>query len=136
MASRRDHLLQQLGITQWALRYPARLRGEIAVAISAETKLLIVSQQTLSPDDLLLCDVLRALSLTPEQAVILTPDQFAMLEQPTSLAYWWLGEDYPSDIEHLLHSPTLTRLYQDPVAKCALWQQICYDQDYLFPDRC
>lgn len=135
MASRRDLLLQKLGITQWALRRPALLGGEVAVAISVETRLLIVSQQRISPDDLLLCDVLRALSLTEEQAVILTPEQFAMLDEHTSLSYWWLGDDHPQDIEHLLHSPELTTLYQDPVSKRALWQQICYDQDYFFPDR-
>ncbi|WP_038930231.1 DNA polymerase III subunit psi, partial [Yersinia pestis] len=31
MASRRDLLLQQLGITQWVLRRPAVLQGEIAI---------------------------------------------------------------------------------------------------------
>ena len=34
MASRRDLLLQQLGITQWVLRRPTALHGEIAVSVS------------------------------------------------------------------------------------------------------
>lgn len=35
MTSRRDWQLQQLGITQWALRRPTALRGEIAISIPA-----------------------------------------------------------------------------------------------------
>ncbi len=33
MTSRRDWQLQQLGITQWSLRRPGALQGEIAIAI-------------------------------------------------------------------------------------------------------
>ncbi|SUG98018.1 DNA polymerase III subunit psi [Salmonella enterica subsp. enterica] len=33
MTSRRDWQLQQLGITQWALRRPGALQGEIAISL-------------------------------------------------------------------------------------------------------
>ncbi|MBE8378368.1 DNA polymerase III subunit psi, partial [Leptospira borgpetersenii serovar Hardjo-bovis] len=33
MTSRRDWRLQQLGITQWVLRRPAALLGEIAIVL-------------------------------------------------------------------------------------------------------
>lgn len=85
MASRRDLLLQQLGITQWVLRRPTALHGEIAVSVSGSTRLLIVSAEPISPDDILLCDVLKALMLSPEQAVILTPDQYAMLRDSENI---------------------------------------------------
>ncbi len=39
MTSRRDWQLQQLGITQWALRRPTALRGEIAISIPAHVRL-------------------------------------------------------------------------------------------------
>lgn len=65
MASRRDLLLQQLGITQWVLRRPAVLQGEIAIHLPEDTRLLIVAQQLPEHGDPLLCDVLRSLGLTP-----------------------------------------------------------------------
>lgn len=33
MTSRRDWQLQQLGITQWSLRRPRALQGEIAISL-------------------------------------------------------------------------------------------------------
>ena len=44
MSSRRDWLLQQMGITQYTLRRPRALQGEIAVTLPAETRLLIVAE--------------------------------------------------------------------------------------------
>lgn len=38
MTSRRDWQLQQLGITQWSLRRPGALQGEIAIAIPAHAR--------------------------------------------------------------------------------------------------
>lgn len=60
MASKRDWLLQQLGITQWTLRRPSVLQGEVAVSLPPETRLLVVAQTLPAPDDPLFCDVLRS----------------------------------------------------------------------------
>ncbi|AOV97972.1 DNA polymerase III subunit psi [Edwardsiella hoshinae] len=132
MVSRRDRLLQQLGVTQWVLRRPSLLRGEVAITPSPQTRLLIVSQAPLSPDDLLLCDILRALSLTAEQAVILTPEQYATLDQRQRYLCWWLGDSAPAEVQ--LHTSALSALYHNPGAKRALWQQICHEQHHFFPD--
>ena len=43
MTSRRDWLLQQMGITQYQLRRPRVLQGEIAVRLTPGTKLIIVA---------------------------------------------------------------------------------------------
>ncbi|HAT25327.1 MAG TPA: DNA polymerase III subunit psi, partial [Pantoea septica] len=43
MTSRRDWLLQQMGITQYQLRRPRVLKGEIAVRLTPGTKLIIVA---------------------------------------------------------------------------------------------
>lgn len=51
MASKRDWLLQQLGITQWTLRRPSVLQGEVAVSLPPETRLLVVAQTLPAPDD-------------------------------------------------------------------------------------
>ncbi|NQF21955.1 DNA polymerase III subunit psi, partial [Enterobacter hormaechei] len=45
MTSRRDWQLQQLGITQWALRRPTALQGEIAISIPAHVRLVMVAEE-------------------------------------------------------------------------------------------
>ena len=49
MTSRRDWQLQQLGITQWALRRPTALQGEIAISIPAHVRLVMVAWNTRPP---------------------------------------------------------------------------------------
>lgn len=135
MASRRDLLLQQLGITQWTLRRPAVLQGEIAVRLPADTRLLIVAHQPPEYDDPLLCDVLHSLGLTPRQAYALTPEKVAMLPEDTQCNSWRLGISEPlAVVGAQLHSPALAGLYQDASAKRALWQQICHHEADFYPD--
>ena len=135
MASRRDLLLQQLGITQWTLRRPALLQGEIAVRLPEGIRLLVVAQTLPEQDDPLLCDVLRSLGLTPLQAYALTPDQVAMLPADTQCNSWRLGISEPLAVAGAqLHSPPLAGLYQDASAKRALWQQICHHEADFYPD--
>ncbi|MCB5307408.1 DNA polymerase III subunit psi [Yersinia massiliensis] len=135
MASRRDLLLQQLGITQWTLRRPAVLQGEIAVRLPEGIRLLVVAQTLPEQDDPLLCDVLRSLGLTPLQAYALTPDQVTMLPADTQCNSWLLGISEPLAVAGAqLHSPPLAGLYQDASAKRALWQQICHHEADFYPD--
>ncbi|MFI0489387.1 MAG: DNA polymerase III subunit psi [Yersinia sp. (in: enterobacteria)] len=135
MASRRDLLLQQLGITQWALRRPAVLQGEIAIRLPADTCLLIVAQPLPEHDDPLLCDVLSSLGLTPRQVYALTPEQAEMLPEDTQCNSWRLGISEPLAVAGTqLYSPDLTGLYHDAGAKRALWQQICHYEADFYPD--
>ena len=45
MTSRRDWQLQQLGITQWSLRRPGALQGEIAITLPQHVRLVIVGEE-------------------------------------------------------------------------------------------
>ncbi|ANI30835.1 DNA polymerase III subunit psi [Yersinia entomophaga] len=135
MASRRDWLLQQLGITQWTLRRPAVLQGEIAVSLPEDIRLLIVAETLPGQDDPLLCDIVRSLGLSAAQIYSLTPDQVAMLPEDTQCNSWRLGISEPLALAGAqLHSPALTELYQDAGAKRALWQQICHHEADFYPD--
>ncbi len=67
MTSRRDWQLQQLGITQWSLRRPARCR-EIAIAIPPHVRLVMVANDLPALTDPLVSDVLRALTVSPDQS--------------------------------------------------------------------
>ncbi|AUQ41026.1 DNA polymerase III subunit psi [Yersinia ruckeri] len=135
MASRRDWLLQQLGIMQWTLRRPAVLQGEIAVSLPEDIRLLIVAQTLPAQDDPLLCDILHSLGLSTAQVYSLTPDQVAMLPEDTQCNSWRLGISEPLALAGTqLHSPALAELYQDAGAKRALWQQICHHEADFYPD--
>lgn len=135
MASRRDWLLQQLGVTPWILHRPAVLQGEIAIRLPDDIRLLIVARSFPEHDDPLLGDVLHSLDLTPRQIYPLTPEQVTMLPKNIRCNSWRLGVSEPLVIEGAqLHSPALAELYQNVNAKRALWQQICeYEKDF-YPD--
>lgn len=136
MASNRDWLLQQLGITQWTLRRPAVLQGEVAVSLPPCARLLIVAQAQPDPQDPLFCDLLRSLGLTASQTYGLTPEQAVMLPEDTECNSWRLGVTEPLAVAGAqLHSPALAELSQDAAAKRALWQQICHHEHYFYPDR-
>jgi DNA polymerase III psi subunit len=79
MTSRRDWQLQQLGITQWALRRPTALQGEIAISIPAHVRLVMVAEELPALNEPLIGDVLRSLKLTSDQVLQLTPERVAML---------------------------------------------------------
>ncbi|MCR0997117.1 DNA polymerase III subunit psi [Serratia rubidaea] len=135
MASQRDWLLQQLGITQWTLRRPGVLQGEVAISLPAETRLLVVAASLPAPDDALFCDVLRSLGLTPAQTYGLTPEQAAMLPEDAECNSWRLGVTEPLAVAGAqLYSPALAELSHDAGAKRALWQQICHHEQHFDPD--
>ena len=121
MTSRRDWQLQQLGITQWSLRRPGALQGEIAIAIPPHVRLVMVAND------------LPALTVSPDQVLQLTPEKIAMLPQGSRCNSWRLGTDEPLSLEGAqVASPALTELRANPTARAALWQQICtYEHDFF-----
>lgn len=135
MTSRRDWLLGQLGITQWELRRPLVLQGEIAVSLQANTRLVMVAEDLPALSDPLVSDVLRSLALMPQQVMQLTPDRAAMLPADTRCNSWRLGVDAPLLLPGAqLTTPVLNELYHNGAARQALWQQICEHEHDLFPE--
>ncbi|MGA9609749.1 MAG: DNA polymerase III subunit psi [Rouxiella badensis] len=135
MATRRDWLLQQLGITQWALRRPTVLQGEVAVSLPEHTQLLIVADVLPPEGNSLVNDLIRSLSLHPSQVYCLQTDQVAMLPEDTHCNTWRLGISEPLTVAGAqLYSPALAELSQDAGAKRALWQQICENEQHFYPD--
>lgn len=133
MSSRRDWLLQQMGITQYTLRRPRALQGEIAVTLPAETRLVIVADTPPLLQDPLVADVLRALNLQEPQVQLLTPDQLAMLPDDARCNSWRLGLDAPVALAGIqIASPVLAELYHNADAKRALWLQICQHESDFF----
>jgi DNA polymerase-3 subunit psi len=134
MTSRRDRQLQQLGITQWALRRPAALQGEIAISIPAHVRLVMVAESLPALGDPFITDVLRALRLSPDSVLQLTPERVAMLPEGSRCNSWQLGVTEEIALEGSnLSSPALDTLKVDPAAISALWQQICEHEHNFFP---
>ena len=134
MTSRRDWLLQQMGITQYQLRRPRALQGEIAVRLTPGTKLIIVADVAPGLHEPLVRDVLHVLDLQPAQVMALTPDQLQMLPESLDCAGWLIGIDGPHPFSAVaLHSASLNELSSSGAAKRALWQQMCNHDSDLFP---
>lgn len=133
MTSRRDWQLQQLGITQWALRRPTALQGEIAISIPAHVRLVMVAEELPALNEPLIGDVLRSLKLTTEQVLQLTPDRVTMLSSDSRCNSWRMGDIDEVSLEgSQICSPALDELKANPKARSALWQQICeYEHDFF-----
>lgn len=134
MTTRRDWQLQQLSITQWSLRRPGALQGEIAISIPAHVRLVMVGE-TLPPlTEPLVSDILRALTLSPDQVLQVTPERVAMLPQGSRCNSWRLGTDAPLSLEGAqVATPAFDELRVNPTARAALWQQICTHEHDFFP---
>ena len=133
MTSRRDWQLQQLGITQWSLRRPGALQGEIAISLPEHIRLVMVAETPPSLTEPLIGDVLRALAVTPDQVLQLTPERVAMLPQDSRCNSWRIGavDELPLEGSQI-SSPALDELKANPKARSALWQQICeYEHDFF-----
>ncbi|MBA2815858.1 DNA polymerase III subunit psi [Candidatus Pantoea persica] len=134
MTSRRDWLLQQMGITQYQLRRPRVLQGEIAVRLMPDTRLIIVANVPPGLHEPLVRDVLHVLGLQPAQVMTLTPDQLLMLPESTPCAGWLIGIDCTHPFTGVaLYSSSLSELSSSGAAKRALWQQMCNHDSDLFP---
>ncbi|MEA1063500.1 DNA polymerase III subunit psi [Erwinia sp. HR93] len=133
MTSRRDWQLQQLGITQWALRRPAALKGEIALTLPEHIRLTIVTDTPAALDEPFLQDVLRALRVAEHEVFSLTPDRVAMLPAGSHCNSWYLGVQPGAALSGAqLHSPGLPELLNSAEARSALWRQICeHEQDFF-----
>ncbi|MET3704638.1 DNA polymerase III subunit psi [Citrobacter sp. UYEF32] len=133
MTSRRDWQLQQLGITQWSLRRPTALQGEIAISLPAHIRLVMVAPDLPALTEPLVGDVLRALAVSPDQVLQLTPDRVEMLPPDSTCNSWQLGIDAPLSLKGAqVTTPGLDELRGNPAARAALWRQICnYEHDFF-----
>lgn len=134
MTSRRDWLLQQMGITQYQLRRPRVLQGEIAVLLLPDTQLIIVAENPPGLQEPLLRDVLHTLSLKPTQVMTVTPDQLQMLPETLNCAGWLLGVESEQTFNGVaLTSASFNELLSSGAARRALWQQMCEHDSHFFP---
>jgi len=134
MTSRRDWQLQQLGITQWSLRRPGSLQGEVAISVPPHVRLVMVAETLPALDAPLVGDILRALMLRPDEVLQLTPDRAAMLPAGSKANSWQLGTPTSVPLEGAqVTTPAYDELQASAAARVALWQQICAHEHDFFP---
>ncbi|ERT11099.1 DNA polymerase III subunit psi [Photorhabdus temperata subsp. temperata] len=132
MVTRRDRLLAQLGITQWGLRNPAVLQGELAVHLPDTTRLLIITNDQIDLTNSLLIDIFTAMGLDKSSVYCITSDNIAMLPEQVKCPCWLLGVDITLSWQGIsLRSPALNDLYCDGKAKRSLWRQISQHEQHF-----
>ncbi|WP_109077626.1 DNA polymerase III subunit psi [Aggregatibacter kilianii] len=129
--SRRDILLQQMGISQWQLVRPEALKGAINIVVPEHIRLVIVSRQNLLQQPIMQ-DLLRSLALDGSDVLNITFEQLSYLQVEHAVSYWLLDKNTEkNDRTFSLRQPLnvwqsvdLDELKRDPQAKRQLWQQI------------
>ena len=129
--SRRDVLLQQMGISQWQLVRPEALKGAMNITVAEPIRLIIISQQNLLQQPVVQ-DVLRSLTLDSEQVLNITFEQLTYLQVNHKVSYWLLSQN-TSENDRTLSLPQplnvwqsgdLEEFKQNPQAKRQFWQTI------------
>lgn len=129
--SRRDVLLQQMGISQWQLVRPEALKGAMNITVAEPIRLVIVSQQNLLQQPVVQ-DVLRSLTLDSEQVLNITFEQLTYLQVNHKVSYWLLSQNTSKNDRTLSlpqplnvwQSGDLEEFKQHPQAKRQFWQTI------------
>lgn len=93
--TRKDQLLDAMGITQWVLRRPEALLGNRQITLLASTFLVIVSDELISPHDKLLKDILISLQKPMETCLLINFTQIHHIkaQSKTQPIYWLLSDD-------------------------------------------
>ena len=129
--SRRDVLLQQMGISQWQLVRPEALKGAMNITVAEPIRLIIISQQNLLQQPVVQ-DVLRSLTLNSEQVLNITFEQLTYLQVNHEVSYWLLSKNTSKNDRTLplqqplnvWQSDDLEEFKQNPQAKRQFWQTI------------
>ncbi|HCZ4695105.1 TPA: DNA polymerase III subunit psi, partial [Salmonella enterica subsp. enterica serovar Saintpaul str. CFSAN004147] len=95
-------------------------------------RLIVVAEELPALNEPLMRDILRALTVSPDQVLPLAPERVAMLPQGSRCNSWRLGTDAPLQLEGAqVTTPAFNELRANPAARAALWQQICeYEHDF------
>lgn len=133
MNNRRDLLLQQMGISQWQLSRPELLKGSVQINVAPDTRLIIISDQTINKSAVLLQDILRAINIPLQHCLFIKFEQISHLVASSQLIYWLLSDNPPlieqtqslcSQPYTIWQTPSWQNFSHNPLAKRQLWQTI------------
>ncbi len=135
---RRDKLLHAMGITQYELSRPQVMQGEIAIVVPEQTTLIVATDESVegkSP----VTDLILALSLAPADVMQIDIAQLEMLKGATSCPLIIFGTPNTSDsvaneTKFQITTLPIKQFMQSPLAKKALWAEICSHEHHFFTD--
>ncbi len=130
--SRRDKMLQQMGITQWELVRPDSLRGIVNMPIAENIRLIIIAETALDKNNQFIQDVLSTLRIATQDCLSLSFDFTNNLNLRHRTIFWFLGieEIQIATIQKAFSenifwkTPDLEELQKSVTAKKLLWQQM------------
>lgn len=137
----RDWYLEQLGITQYTVRRPASLMGEVAITLTPEIRLLTVSAE--STEEKIFDDILKAIRLTRQNVLTLKPEQLIMLPEQFNAVVWFINQPLPEswpaggsvNNRPTIKTLSLSALAKSPKDKRQLWQELCQYEHYFHTEQ-
>lgn len=126
-----DWYLKQCDITQYVLRNSAVFQGELATHIDDNIRLIVVAKK--QPTQKIYYDILKAIDLTEEQVLFLTPSQLIIPADEVKVVTWFIDINSHEQWQNKLTIKTsdLVSLAKDPQQKRQLWLQLCeYENDF------
>lgn len=130
--TKRDLVLQQMGISQWQLCHPERLKGAVNICLASHIQLVILSDEAISLRDPYLQDILRAVELNKNDCAIaqFTQLEYLQLAEPTNFLLFEKNNAIfdrglaKLKVKNCIYSAPFSQLKQDPQAKRQLWQAL------------
>jgi len=136
-SARRDWYLNHLGITQYDLRNPQALRGEIVTMLSDDTRLVIVAE-SFYPELPFFNDIVNAANLTKTSWFFIKPTKATLLPDNLNCIIWIMGIkptiNLTAKSSAIIHTESLTNLMNSTSNKRLLWQKLC-QYDHYFQTR-
>ncbi|WP_392560153.1 DNA polymerase III subunit psi [Orbus mooreae] len=135
-----DWYLNQLGITQYILRKPTAMKGEASINIAENIRLIIVTRA--APSDKIFTDILKAIHLTTDDCLILSPNQLIMPIEQLDRVIWFIDQSLPdswsesSELNNkaIIKTVSLTQLALSATLKRQLWNMLCQYENYFHPN--
>lgn len=128
-----DWYLKQCDITQYVLRNSAVFQGEVATHIDDNIRLIIVAKK--KPTQKIYYDILKAIELTEEQVLFLTPSQLIIPANEVKIVTWFIdinnNEQWQNELT--IRTSDLDSLAKDPQQKRKLWLQLCEYENNFHP---
>lgn len=129
-----DWYLKQCNITQYVLRNTTVFQGELATHIDDKIRLIVVAKQ--KPTQKIYYDILKAIRLTEEQVLFLTPSQLIISTDEVKIVTWFIDvlSNEPWQNSLTINTCDLDSLAKDPYQKRKLWQQLCKYENNFHPE--
>lgn len=136
--NKQDWYLNKLNITQYLLRKPNVIKGEAKIHITDNIRLIVITESQPAHEKIFQ-DILRAIHVSPEDCLTLTPSQLLMPLEQINHVIWFIDETLPEswqsssvrDSKPIITTQSLAQIALSPQLKRQLWQTLCQYENYF-----